>query len=167
MESAITLAEWFARIIGEIKGTICAIDFEEKAILNFARQRGGKISPRELNTFCRAFRGKGGADCAEKKLREMIDKGKAVSFTEKSEKGGRAKEVFQIPLGVCVCTTPLKHGENDSSADADAVDIPKNDFETADPALLSILFDLADYPHSEPPLTPQGDRTGGRKRREY
>ena len=68
---------------------------EAAAILEAFKRNGGRITARELSQVTRTFRGTGGTDRAEKKLREMIAAGRLSTISEQGERG-RPKEVFQL-----------------------------------------------------------------------
>ncbi len=155
MRSAITLTNWFkresVRIVQLIRGEACSVDFDAKAILAAIRKNGGEITVRELQRRVKDYGKEGGADRAERKLREMVTAKTLAVRMEQAEKGGRPKEVFRIiepnPVDTTpdsvdttppkntpkVDTTPLFPEENGGCVDCQPSEFPKNEFSDWDP----------------------------------
>jgi len=99
MESAIRLIQWYKRealrIIETMRGEVAQIDLEATAILDIIRRNGGAITVRELQRRRSAYQADGGAELAERKLRELVEKRLLTAGFEKG-KSGPGKEIFQL-----------------------------------------------------------------------
>ena len=128
MNSSIRLIEWFKReahrTLYTMLGAVAPVDEDAAAILSVLRKRSGSVS--ELQPYLRSFRGEGGTERLEKKLREMVSVGLVEVVFEK--KGtGRGKEVFRLPSTVCVCESTENTGKNDESTDTDMLELSEID----------------------------------------
>ena len=101
MESAIRLTQWFKReslrIVETVRGEAAQVDMEARAILDAIRRNGGEITVRELRQGVWMFRGTGGTERIEKKLREMTSTGQ-LSVSYQQGEHGRGKEIFRAIL---------------------------------------------------------------------
>ncbi len=115
MESAIRLMRWFKReslrIIEKVRGEVAQVDFEANSIMEAIRRNGGAITVRELQQARSMYRNSGGADLAEKKLREMVSAGKLEAVWEQGDRG-RGKEIFRIISNGNGNTIPVFPGKN-------------------------------------------------------
>ena len=159
MMSAIHVAQWFKReslrIIEAMRGEVEFVDFEATTIKAILRKKG-KCSAREIVQTCRRFRGKGGTEQVEKKLREMVAAGALMSEFEPG-KSGPGKTLYCLPP---VYGSTGNATENEEPVDVDIVDGGENEpFDFTDENEPFNFTDVPEFPVELDNILPDYDES--------
>jgi hypothetical protein len=105
MAAGIELARWFAdeaaRVYGELGGcrdsSGARFDRDQRRLISWIRQQGGRVTVRDLTRGPRRFRGDRGAELAENALEILAHSGEGEwEIVDGGDQGGRPTRLFVL-----------------------------------------------------------------------